>query len=576
MQELRALADFLGAHRIFSPLDDSALLALAEAAQVLNVRAGEWAFRQGEPPRGVYLLRSGRLELWKDLGGAPATLGSVSAGASLGEVSLLAGEPHSVSAVARRDAELVLIPRDAFLALAGASAAFSHVLLEDLGQMLSNAGTFARFRPRLKRSVLALVPIGRDVVVDRMRDALVERLSAWGSTAVWTPRDFPSDAPPTEADFPALGRRLDELERAHEFVLLETGPSARPSPWTAFCTRQADRILGVAGSEMAPPPTFEGSRAALQGCELVFAAPASPAVRRSWLDRLSPRTHYNLPSASQLSEAMGVLSRRVTGRSVGLVLSGGGARGLAHIGVIRGLLDAGVVIDRVGGTSMGAFVGALFAMGHSPEEIVEVCRAELVQRRPFHDFTVPVVSLARGRRAVAMMSRVFGDTNIEDLDLDFFCVTADLASGEAVVHRRGDMYSTVGASMSIPGWAPPIRSGERVLVDGGVLNNFPVGVMAATGEGPVIGVDAMASSNLVPERPSGRLPYIMETLGGAVTLGSRRLALASADDAALVIRPQVGGTGLIDFARVDALFDVGREAAASALDAAGGPSALLA
>lgn len=553
---------------MFAPLDDAARRDLAGRAQVVHVRAGDWAFRAGEHARGVWLVRTGRLELWKDEDGKPVTLGSVAPGASLGEVSLLAGEPHTVSAVARRDTELVLIGREAFLALAAESRQFSAALLDDLGHMLANAGTFARFKPRVKRSVLALVPIGRDVGVSQVLDLLVERLAEWGPTAVWSARDFPT--PPTEDDYPELGRRLDELERAHEFVVLETGPSARPSPWTAFCTRQADRILGVAGSEMAPPPTFEGSRAALQGCELVFAEPASPAVRRSWLDRLSPRTHYNLPSASRLHESIGVLSRRVTGRSVGLVLSGGGARGLAHIGAIRGLLDAGVVIDRVGGTSMGAFVGALFAAGHQPEEIVEVCRQELVQRKPFHDFSLPIVSLARGRRAVAMMARVFDDTNIEDLNLDFFCVTADLASGEAVVHRRGDMLSTVGASMSIPGWAPPIRSGPRVLVDGGVLNNFPVGIMAATGEGPVIGVDAMASSNLVrpADQRGGRPPNIMETLGGAVTLGSRRLAVASADDAALVIRPEVGGTGLIEFNHLDTLFEVGRQAALDAVSSA--------
>ena len=537
---------------MFARLSAERRAGLAAAARVVHVAAGESAFRQGDTAQAVYLVRTGRLELWKDGG----QVGSVAAGTSLGEVSLLAGESHTVSAIARRDSELVRIDKADFAALSD-EREFSSALLDDLGRMLAATGTFARFRPRTKRSVLALVPIGLDVSVAEMRDDVVARLQQWGSTAVWSTTDF--DQPPEERDFPELGRRLDELERTHEFVVLETDPSIKGTAWTRFCARQADRILGVAGTDPAPPPTYEGSRTALQGCELVFAAAAAPEIRRGWIDRLAPRAHYNLPAR----DAIGALTRRVTGRSIGLVLSGGGARGLAHIGCIRGLLDAGIVIDRVGGTSMGAFVGALFAMGHSPEEIVELCRRELVNGKPFHDFSLPIVSLARGRRAIAMMERLFGDTHIEDLPLDFFCVTADLAAGEGVVHRRGDIIRTVGASMSIPGWAPPITFGDRVLVDGGVVNNFPVGVMADTGEGPVIGVDAMANSNPVK---LGRIPNIMETLGGAATLGSRKLAEASADDAAVVIKPDVGSVGLVDFQHIDRLFDVGRQTALDAVE----------
>ena len=538
---------------MFARLPAERRVDVAAAARIVHVAAGESAFRQGEQPRGQYLVRTGRLELWKD----GAQIGTVAAGASLGEVSLLAGEPHTASAVAKRDSELVLISREAFLALA-AEPAVGSALLDDLSRMLAATGTFARFRPRMKRSVLALVPIGLDVSVAEMRDEIVGRLRQWGPTAVWSTADFEVGAPPTEEDFPDLGRRLDELEQSHEFVLLETDPSIKGTAWTRFCARQADRILGVCGADPAPPPTYEGSRTALQGCELVFAASSSAEIRRGWIDRLAPRAHYNLASMPDI----GALTRRVTGRSVGLVLSGGGARGLAHIGAIRGLLDAGIAIDRVGGTSMGAFVGALFAMGHSPEEIVSLCRRELVKGKPFHDFSLPLVSLAKGRRAIAMMTRLFGDTHIEDLPLDFFCVTADLAAGEGIVHRRGDVIRTVGASMSIPGWAPPITFGERVLVDGGVVNNFPVGVMAATGEGPVIGVDAMASSTIVR---AGRFPNIMETLGGAATLGSRKLAAASADEAAVVIKPDVGAVGLVDFHHLDRLFDIGRQTALDAL-----------
>ena len=157
-------------------------------------------------------------------------------------------------------------------------------------------------------------------------------------------------------------------------------------------------------------------------------------------------------------------------------------------------------------------------------------------------------------------------------------MTADLRTGKAVVHRRGELAASVAASMSIPGWAPPVRDGDRLLVDGGILNNFPVDVMAAAGEGPVIGVDAMGMggrSQAGPvvgddgDRDQPRLPTIMEALAGAATLGSRRVADVNARAAAMVIRPDVDGTRLLDFDRLDQLLDAGRRAAHDAVTAAG-------
>ena len=219
-------------------------------------------------------------------------------------------------------------------------------------------------------------------------------------------------------------------------------------------------------------------------------------------------------SASPQPNAWGV---GCLGRSPGVVLSGGGARGLAHIGVLDVLIDADVKVDRVGGTSIGALVGSLIASGREPRDVTRVCRAELVERHPFRDYTMPRTSLIRARRAAAMLERLFGDAHLEDLALDNFCVSADLSTAEIVVHRRGAVVDAVGASMSLPGLAPPVRRDGRLLVDGGVLNNLPVDVMAATGEGPVIAVDVMAR---LPVGSSGRLPSIIETLARASVLGA--------------------------------------------------------
>ena len=283
-----------------------------------------------------------------------------------------------------------------------------------------------------------------------------------------------------------------------------------------------------------------------------------------------PTRSHHLVDAASSRDAIDRAVRRVLGTSVGVVLSGGGARGIAHIGALAALHDAGVVVDRIGGTSMGALVGALAASGRSPATIRTTLHAELVDRKPFADYAIPRVSLIRAGRARAMLERLFGDTTIEELARNYFCVTADLASAERVVHRSGSVVLAVGASMSLPGIAPPVRDGRRLLVDGGVLDNLPVEVMAAENEGPVIAVDVLARGAPGARRAarSGRqaqLPSIVETLARSSTLASRGRADQQRELATLAVVPELSDVGLLEFARFDEIVEAGRRAAEAAL-----------
>jgi predicted acylesterase/phospholipase RssA len=256
------------------------------------------------------------------------------------------------------------------------------------------------------------------------------------------------------------------------------------------------------------------------------------------------------------------LARRLAGRSVGVVLSSGGARGLAHIGVLEELVAAGLGIDRVGGCSMGAFVGAMFAMGMSPEEIHDRCRQEFVVRHPLGDYGIPTHSLLRGERARSMLRRTFSDANIEELPREFFCVSCDLVSGARIVHRSGLLRDAVGASMCLPGvFAPRARDG-MLLVDGGVLDSLPVETMAATAEGPVIAVDVgrRFERPVAGRRRRGRpaLPPLKETLARSIVLGSIDAAERARSSADVLIEPDTGNCGMLDFSRLDEMVEAGR------------------
>jgi NTE family protein len=300
---------------------------------------------------------------------------------------------------------------------------------------------------------------------------------------------------------------------------------------------------------------------------VIFVGSPSPAQIARCLDEVGARNHYIV----QAGDADGVarVARRLTGRALGVVLSGGGARGLAHIGALHALHDAGFELDRIGGCSIGSFIGAMAAFGWSAEHMIGVCEAELVRRAPFSDYTIPRVSLIRARRAAAMLERVFGATHLEELARPLFAVSADLLASEVIVHRRGPVFEAVGASMSIPGLAPPVSSGSRLLVDGGVLNNLPVDLMDAS-EGPVVAIDVIRRMRPAEEEQAvSRLPSIMETLSRATVLGSAERAERNRRLAALTITPDVQDMGLREFSKLEEAVDAGRKAADEALAAGG-------
>jgi NTE family protein len=237
-----------------------------------------------------------------------------------------------------------------------------------------------------------------------------------------------------------------------------------------------------------------------------------------------------------------------------------------------------VTIDRVAAVSMGAFVGALFAMGLDADEIDARCFEEWVQRRPLSDYTVPRHALIRGERARAMLDRTFGNLTVEELALSFMSGSTELRSGRLAIHRWGPLWEAVGFSICIPVVAPPQMRGRELFIDGSLVDNLPVGVMADLGEGPVIAVDVKATFERSPDgaRRTGapRPPSLGETLTRVLLLGSANTSDAARRHADLVVKPRAEGVGLLEFHQLDAAREAGRAAAREALEDA--PAVLFA
>jgi len=162
------------------------------------------------------------------------------------------------------------------------------------------------------------------------------------------------------------------------------------------------------------------------------------------------------------------------GKTVSLVLGSGGARGLAHIGVIQELERAGAEIKAIAGSSMGALVGGIYAAGKLPAYEEWVCALEQSDVLSLVDWTFSGGGLIKGRKIISKLSELVGETNIEELDIDFTAVAVDLDQGREIWLDRGPLFDAIRASIAIPGIFTPHHYRDRTLVDGGILNPIPV------------------------------------------------------------------------------------------------------
>ncbi len=164
----------------------------------------------------------------------------------------------------------------------------------------------------------------------------------------------------------------------------------------------------------------------------------------------------------------------LSGKTVSLVLGSGGARGLAHIGAIRVLEEAGVQIKAIAGSSMGALVGGIYAAGKLDAYEEWVCGLEQTDVLSLVDWTFAGGGLIKGKKIIGKLEELVGDTNIEELKTDFTAVAVDIDHGREVWLDRGSLFDAVRASIAIPGVFTPHRYRDRILVDGGLLNPIPV------------------------------------------------------------------------------------------------------
>ena len=508
----------------------------------VDLPAGGTLFRAGEPGDSMYILEAGRLQVHLSDGAVT----EVHPGSALGELALLTDAPRSATVVARRDSTLRRLGREEFERVMDADPAAMKAVARAVARQLQQSRPLQEQPPPAPK-LLAVVALDEGVDVTALAEALRAGLARYKTVCVL--HETTPDG-------------LQRAERDYERVLLVAGPEAHGRD---AAIRQADRVVLVsshAGPDLLPrgPSEPDGP------CDVVVAGPApDPGQVARWHEATGCRRVYHAGGDPDgWSAALRPLVDRLAQRSVALVLAGGGARALAHLGILYALEDAGVTVDRVAGASMGALIAAGFASGRSAAEVDRMVFDELVVGQPFRDWWPSRVSLAKGQRGVAMLNRCFGDSLLESMTRELVVVSTDLYARAPVYHRHGPVVDALAASMSLPVLFPPRKDGRRVLVDGALTDNSPTSAFTEVPEGPVLEVQ-IGGGTVGGHRT--RLPSLGETLMRVMLMGSRPASSADSVPATVTVMPDTRGIGLLEFHQIDAAREAGLQAGRAAVTA---------
>ncbi|KAI3329044.1 patatin-like phospholipase [Xylariaceae sp. AK1471] len=433
-----------------------------------------------------------------------------------------------------------------------------------------------------------------------------------------------------------LSQYLADLEEKYGLVVYVADTSVA-APWTQTCITQADCILLVGLAESSPEiGEYErfmlGAKSTARKTLVLLHADqySTPGLTRSWLknrvwingghyhmqmsfgatgvpvhphspakkggptlkervqtlqaeiQRYTSRKIRQRPYYSPETPFKGDfqrLARRLCGKSIGLVLGGGGARGIAHIGVVKAIEEAGIPIDIVGGTSMGAFMGGLYAR-HADIVPMYGLAKKFAGRmssmwRFALDLTYPSAAYTTGHEFNRGIFKTFGKHQIEDFWLEFYCNTTNISKSRAEIHTSGYAWRYVRASMSLAGLLPPLCDEGSMLLDGGYVDNLTVSHMKSLGVDVIFAVDVGALDNDTPQTYGDTLSGVwaffnrwnpLSTTPNPPTLAEiqARLAYVSSVDAlerakampgCIYMRPPIDDYGTLDFGKFDEIYE---------------------
>ena len=539
-----------------------------DRGRLRDLQRGEQLIRRGDHADSLFLVLRGRF----DVRVAERTVAEIAEGQPVGEIAFFTGGERTADVIAGRDASVLELTRADFDALVAERPDVGVAVTRWLASRLAKVA--ARV-PALERSVprcTCVLPAATGGLPTALVDALRRAMPGIRFIGV---ADLPTHVDKNdEATIAAYLLDREGRDGRTIYLIEKDGAFARAA------VRQSDAVALVAelGSGEREPSPLERYAA-----ELHEAANASLVLWREQADMsisgtpewLAPRA-VNLHHHVALDRAADAerLARFITGRARGMVMGGGGALGCAHMGVARAILEAGMPIDMWGGTSFGGAIAIAFGMGLSPEEVMDRVETIFLHNAALGRLTVPLYGLMDPHHFERQMQEHYGQADITDLPFNAFAASTSLTTNDLYVHRSGPTWVAVRSTGSLPLVLPPfVMEDGEVLVDGGLIDNLPIGTMRGLKRGPNVMVNLAPDreyrlktpyselpmgrlrllGDLVRRKRRGDLPKMGSVLSRTMVVSSRRLMAATEiGDDILVTPPSIRRMGLLDWKKARA------------------------
>lgn len=571
---------------------------IEDNAEYIDLTSGNTLIRQGDLCRAVYFLLSGHLRAIVDLpDGRSSDVGEIGRGETVGELALFTGKPRGANVVATRDSIVAKIPSEIVEKAIGKKPQVALKITRQIIERYDRAQAITS--PPAVPVNVTILPITQGIDVQDFVARIANIRKAKGENIRVIDSQYIADklggldTPDIALPRGNVSLALSDLELKHSGLFFVVDPS--DSAWCHTAVHHSDEVILIADASAAPDVSkiekelLGGHKNLRAQTTLVLIhddGTQSPRGTSRWLNARHVSRHVHIRKTH--APDYGRFNRILSGKATGLVLAGGGARGLAHLGIMSALGEAGLDFDFIGGTSAGAIMGSFPAMD-VPLENIEALTRDVFVNSPVGslsgDYNIfPFLSLIKGKRAwtvsrKAVMDNAGADIDMEDSWKTFFVIASNFTTHQEQVLKRGNFARNVVASFSIPGVMPPSLVDGHLLFDGGSFNNFPVDQMRKIGAAHVVGIDLMSDViheydfDSVPSSRSAlwdkirnrknpkykRLPSLPNTLLTASVITSMARQKQLREHVDILFQPNTRGVSLMDWEKYDIIFKRAKE-----------------
>jgi len=617
---------------LFSGLAYRELKIIARVCKAVRYKKGELIYKEGDSPNAFFCVLSGRVIVYtRDNSGRETAFEYLHRGKYFGIISLLTGEPHSVTTKAINDAEILRIDKNDFQKLLKKIPHLSLDLSQTLGRRLKRKdfhqkiifesmiiSVFSSY-PRAGRTVYAfnlaqglkretaksVILLGVDI-----KDKKYQPDYQWGvsiyptlnlSSSAFKAHQFKKHllknkdgvellcltyVPESDVSVQNLLAILSILVNDYHYVVLDL---PRHSDNTVLrVLNQSDQIHLISSPSAADLKKTarlihrlkEDFNFSQDKIKVIINEYKEPRLTPSGEAKILGQPIYATlprithPAALEYTRAIRRISRHVGDCTVGLALGVGGAYGLCHIGVLKVFEEQKIPVDIISGSSIGAVIGSLWAIGKSADEILEIAKTFTRPNVLFSlvDFTFPYLGFIKGRKLYRFLNKYLGDKTFQDVKLPLKIIATDIKRKEAVVIEQGRLLDAVMASSAIPGVLCPFKKLEDFLVNGGIFYPLPTEILTASGTKKIIAVNVTPSREDILKESAEFLNRkykknnILKLIFGSIEVMQSQIADKEAQYADVVLHPDVSNIGWTEFNKVKELAKRGETEARRNLD----------